>query len=91
MPNVLLPAVVKRDLHPITGETISINKMLMHNPATVETWQALLGKDFGGMSQGDTKTCQKGTNAMFVMTQNAIKHVLAPGKKFIYGNPVVDY
>jgi hypothetical protein len=28
---------------------------------------------------------------MFVMTHDEIYHVLAAGKKFTYGNPVVDY
>jgi hypothetical protein len=34
---------------------------------------------------------QQGTNAMFVMTHDKIKHVLGSGKTFTYGNPVVDY
>ena len=42
----------------------------MHDPATSEIWQTAFGKDFGGMAQGDVKTGQKGTNAIFVMTQN---------------------
>ncbi len=63
----------------------------MHDPATAETWQTAFGKDFGGMAQGDSKTGQKGTNAMFVMTHDKNKYVLREGKKFTYGNPVVDY
>ncbi len=63
----------------------------MNDPATTETWQTAFGKDFGGMSQGDNKTGQKGMNAMFVMTHDKIRHVLAARKKFTYGNPVVDY
>ncbi len=43
------------------------------------------------MAQGDNKTGQKGTNAMFVMSHNKIKHMLCEGKKFTYGNPVVNY
>jgi hypothetical protein len=78
-------------VHPITGETISSYKKLMHDPATAETWQTAFGKDFGGMAQGDNKTGQKGTNAMFVMTHDEIRQVLAQNKKFTYGNPVVDY
>jgi len=50
-------------VHPITGETISSYKKLMHDPATAEVWQTAFGKDFGGMCQGDNKTGQKGTNA----------------------------
>jgi hypothetical protein len=78
-------------VHPITGETISSYKKLMNDPATAEMWQTAFGKDIGGMTQGDNKTGQKGMNAMFVMTHDEIYHVLAAGKKFTYGNPVVDY
>ena len=35
----------------------------------MEIWQTAFGKDFGGMTQGDNKTGQKGTNSIFVMTQ----------------------
>ena len=78
-------------VHPITGETISSYKKLMHDPATAETWQTAFGKDFGGMTQGDNKTGQEGTNAMFVMNHDEIRTVLKLKKKFTYGNPVVDY
>jgi hypothetical protein len=101
-PTALLPPVVENALlhiehfalpmvHPVTGETISSYKKIMHNPATAEIWQTAFGKDFGGMAQGDSKTGQKGTDAMFVMTHDEIRHVLRQGKKFTYGNPVVDY
>jgi hypothetical protein len=78
-------------VHPIMGEMISSYKKLMHDPATAEIWQAAFGKDFRGMAQGNTKTGQKEMHAMFVMTHNEIKHVLQQGKKFTYGNMVVDY
>jgi hypothetical protein len=68
-------------VHPITGRIISSYKQLMHNPATAEVWQTAFGKDFWGMSQGCNKTGQKGTNAMFVMTHDKIRHALA-AKKF---------
>jgi hypothetical protein len=55
-------------VHPVTGEMISSCKKLMNDPATAEIWQTALGKDFGGMAQGNNKACQKGTNTMFVMT-----------------------
>jgi hypothetical protein len=55
-------------VHPMTGETISSFKKLMHNPATAEIWQTAFGTDFGGMEQGNNNMGQKGTNAMFVMT-----------------------
>jgi hypothetical protein len=67
-------------VHPITGKTISSYKKLMNNPATAEIWQTAFGKDFGGMAQGNNKTGQKGTNAIFVMTHNKIKQAVAAGK-----------
>jgi hypothetical protein len=78
-------------LHPVTGETISSYKKLMNDPAIAEMWQTVFGKDFGGMSQGNNKTGQKGTNAIFVMSHDKIQHVLNTGHKFTYGNPVIDY
>jgi hypothetical protein len=78
-------------VHPITGETISSYKKMMNDPAMAEIWQTAFRKDFGGMAQGDNKTGQKGTNAMFVMTHNKIKQAVAAGKFFTYMNPVVDY
>ncbi len=52
----------------------------MHDPATAEIWQTAFGKDFAGMALGDNMTGQKGTNAMFVMMHDKIKHVLRDGK-----------
>ncbi len=78
-------------VHPVTGETISSYKKLMNDPATAEVWQTAFGKDFGGMCQVDNKTGKKGTNAMFVMTQDEIAQVLQAKKVFTYANPVVDY
>ncbi len=78
-------------VHPVTGRTISSYKKLMHNPATAEVWQTAFGKDFGGMAQGCNKTGQKGTNAMFVMAHDKVRHALAAKKFFTYANPVVDY
>ncbi len=63
----------------------------MHDPATAEVWQTAFGKDFGSMAQGDNKTGQKGTNAMFVMTHDEIGRTIAVNKRFTYGNPVVNY
>jgi hypothetical protein len=59
-------------VYPVVDETIFSYKKLLHDPATAETWQTAFGKDFGGMAQGDNKTGQKGTNAIFVMTHNKI-------------------
>jgi hypothetical protein len=48
---------------------------MMHKPATAETWQTAFRNDLGSMAWGDNKMGQKGTNAMFVMTNNKIKHM----------------
>jgi hypothetical protein len=62
-------------IHPITGESISSYKRLMNNPATADTWMTGFGKDFGGMSQGNNKTGQPGTNAMFVMLPSDVPNI----------------
>ncbi len=43
------------------------------------------------MCQGNNKTGQKGTNAMFVMTHDEIAQALRAKWVFTYGNPVVDH
>jgi hypothetical protein len=43
------------------------------------------------MAQGDNKTGQKGTNAMFVIKHEEIQLVLRAGKKITHANPVVDH
>ena len=77
-------------VHPTTGETISSYKRLVHNLATAEVWQTAFGKDFGGMAQGDDKTCQKGTNSIFVMTHDKIKHI-PKNQTVTYARVVVDF
>ena len=62
-------------VHPMTGETISSYKCLMHDPATSEVWQTAFGKYLGGMAQGDKKTGQLGTNSIFIMTHDEIKKI----------------
>ena len=63
----------------------------MNDPVTAETWQTAFGKDFGGMAQGNNKTGQRGTNAMFVMTHADIARAYDAKKFFTFANPVVDY
>ncbi len=63
----------------------------MNDPAMAEVWQTAFGKEFGGMAQGDNKTRQKGTNAMFAMTHDEIAHAYCVKKFFTFANPVVDY
>ncbi len=78
-------------VHPITGITISSHKKLMNDSATAKVWQITFGKEFGGMAQGDNKTGQKGTNAIFVIKHNKIAQILRAGKKFTFAHPVVDH
>jgi hypothetical protein len=70
-------------VHPITGETISSYKRLMRDQATTKLWQMAFGWDFSGMAQGDNKTGQDGTNAMFDMRINEINQVLRQGKHYV--------
>jgi hypothetical protein len=77
-------------MHPTTGELISSYKCLMNDPDTAEVWMTTFGKDFGGMSQGDNKTGQKGTNAMFVMSPQDIPNI--PKDRVVtYARVVVDH
>jgi hypothetical protein len=77
-------------IHSTTGETISSYKKMMNDADTMEIWQTAFGKDFGGMAQGDNKTGQKGTNAIFVMTHAEI--LLIPADRTImYARVVVDF
>ncbi len=77
-------------VHPVTGEIISSYKRLMNDPATAEVWMTAFGKDFGGMSQGDNKTDQKGTNAMFIMPPSNVPNI--PKDRVItYARVVVDH
>ncbi len=68
-------------VHLVTGKTISSFKQLMNDLATAEVWQTAFGKDFGSMAQGNNKTGQRGTNAMFVMTRDEVAHALTTGHK----------
>jgi hypothetical protein len=77
-------------VHPITGETISSYKRLMCDPTTAEKWKTAFGKDFGGMAQGDIKTGQKGTNSIFVMTQDKIPQI-PRGQAMTYARVVVNF
>ncbi len=77
-------------IHPITGEIISSYKHLMNNPATVEVWMMAFGKDFGGMSQGDNKTSQKETNAMFVMLPSNVPNI-PKDRVIMYARVVIDH
>jgi hypothetical protein len=62
----------------------------MNDPATAEVWMTALGKDLGRMSQGDNKTGQKGTNAMFVMLPSNVFNI--PKNRVVtYLRVVIDH
>jgi hypothetical protein len=64
----------------------------MNDPANAEDWMTAFGKDFGGMSQGNNKTGQQGTNAMFVMSPSNIPHIPKDKDHIItYARVVVDH
>jgi hypothetical protein len=60
-------------VHPVMGKHIMSYKWLMNDPAMAKMWQKAFGKDFGGMASGNSKTSQKGTNSIFVMTHDKIR------------------
>ncbi len=62
----------------------------MQDPATAETWMTAFGKDFGGMCQGDDKTGQLGTNAMFVMTPSNVP-LIPTDRTVTYTQVVIDH
>jgi hypothetical protein len=76
-------------IHPTTGKSISSNKHLTNNPATVEVWMTAYGKDFGGMSQGKNKTGQKGTNTVFVMLPSHAPNI-PKDREIMYARVVVN-
>ena len=77
-------------IHPTMSETISSYKKLMNDPTTMEIWQTAFQKYFGGMAQGDNKTGQKGTNAIFVMTHAEIL-LISADRTIMYTRVVVDF
>jgi hypothetical protein len=77
-------------VHPITSETISSYKRLMHGPTTAENEKMPFRKDFDGMAQGDLKTGQKGTTSIFVMTHSKIAWI-PHNKTVTYARVVVNF
>jgi hypothetical protein len=62
----------------------------MNDPATRDIWMKAFGKDFGGMAQGDKKTGQTGTNAMFVMHPADVPNI-PKDRTVTYARVVVDH
>ncbi len=78
-------------VHLTMGETTTSYKKLMHDPAMRDIWQTpFVGKDVGGMAQGNNKTGQQGTSSIFVMNHKDILHILN-NRTTTYAQVVVDF
>ena len=79
-------------VHPKTGEVITKYQKLANDPDPEirDTWRNGLGKEFGGMAQGDKRTDTKGMDAIFVLTRAQIK-AIPKHKTITYARLVVDY
>jgi hypothetical protein len=62
----------------------------MKDPVLKDVWTTDFGKDFGGLSQGDTKTRTQGSNTLFVMTHHNINNI-PRDQTITYGLIVIDY
>ena len=47
----------------------------MKDPVTHYVWSTAFGKEWGRMAQGDSRTDEKGTNSIFVMSHKEIKNI----------------
>ena len=77
-------------IHPTTGEVIDKYRKLTTDKELGEIWQTAFGKEFGSLAQGDTKTVQKGTNTLFVLTHDEIQKI-SKDQTVAYAKVVVDY
>ena len=77
-------------IHPISGETIKKYKKLAADPATQAVWKTAFGKEWGYLTQGDTKTRTKGTDSLIVLNHEEIRNI-PTDRTVTYANIVVDY
>ena len=49
-----------------------------------------MGRNLGGLSQGDSKTGEKGSSVIFILDHEGIKNI-SVDRKIMYGCLVVDY
>ena len=59
-------------VHSDTGEAITSYKKLQCDLVMKEVWTKALGKQFGGLAQGDDLTKPLGTNTLFVLNREQI-------------------
>jgi hypothetical protein len=62
-------------VHPVRSKHITSYFKLMQDPATLDVWMRVFGKDFGGMCQGKEKTRTKKTDAIFVMDPKDVPNI----------------
>jgi len=77
-------------IHPTTGKTISKYHVLLKDPLLRDTWSRAFGKEFGNLAQGDPTTNTPGTNSIYVLTHDQIKHI-PKDRVVMYTRIVVDY
>jgi hypothetical protein len=77
-------------IHPVTGATITRYQKLVKDPLLRDTWTKAFGKEFGNLAQGDKHTDMQGTNSIFILSHEEIKHI--PSDRVVtYTNIVVNY
>jgi hypothetical protein len=77
-------------IHPVTGTTITRYQKLVKDPLLRDTWTKAFGKEFGNLAQGDKHTDTQGTNLIFILSHDKIKHI--PLDRVVtYANIVVCY
>jgi hypothetical protein len=65
-------------IHPVTGATITRYQKLVKDPLLREMWTKAFGKEFGNLAQGDKHTNTQGTNSIFILSHNEVKHPVGP-------------
>ena len=75
-------------IHPITGESITNYKKLLHDPTLKTTWEESMCKELGRLAQGYRNT--QGTNMVNFMNRDQIK-TIPTDLTITYARIVVDY
>ena len=77
-------------IHPITEKLITKYTELARDEEMRELWTTVFGKEWGSIAQGDNKMGSVGTNSLFVMMHDQIKHI-PRDRTITYRRIVVDY
>ena len=77
-------------IHPTTGELITSYKRLAKDPDLKEVWETGFGKEWGSLSQGDTRTGAIRTNTLKILHSEQV--ILIPNDCVVtYATIIVDY